>query len=89
MVGAVAKVVEPAFSVGEETAGGGAHAVAIGALDDVGCGGEGGTADGVVFWAGPESEDDEIGLLGLPPEGIADVLLRNPENGRDGRVWRV
>ena len=89
MVGAVAKVVEPAFSVGEETAGGGAHAVAIGALDDVGCGGEGGTADGVVFWAGPESEDDEIGLFGLPPLFVSSLGRGNPKNRKDGTVWRV
>ena len=38
MVGAVAKVVEPTLSVGEETAGGSTHAVAIGSFDDVGCG---------------------------------------------------
>ena len=85
MVGAVAKVVEAAFCVGEETAGGGAHAVAIGAFDYAGCGREGSSADGVVFRTGPEAEDDEIGLLGLPPEWIADVLLRNPEDGQFGR----
>jgi hypothetical protein len=49
------------------------------------CGGEGGPADGVVLGAGPETEDDEIGMMILPPEWVADVLLRNPENGRDGR----
>ena len=85
MVGAVAKVVEAAFCVGEETAGGSAHAVAIGTFDDVGCGGESGSADGVVLGSGPESKNDEIGFVGLPPERIADVLLRNPENRRDGR----
>ena len=85
MVGTVAKVVEPAFCVGEETAGGSAHAVAIGTFNDVGCGKEGGTADGVVFGSGPESKNNEIGFVGLPPKRIADVLLRNPENGRDGR----
>ena len=85
MVGAVAKVVKATFSVGEETAGCGAHAVAIGTFDDVGCGGEGRLADGVVLGTSPESENDKIGLLRLPPEWIADVLLRNPENGRDGR----
>ena len=85
MVSAVAEVVEATFSVGEETAGGGAHAVAIGTFDDVRCGGEGGAANGVVFWAGPEAEDDEIGFLGLPPTGVTNVLLGNPENRRDGR----
>ena len=85
MVGAVAKVVEAALGVGKETAGGGAHAIAIGAFDDVGCGKEGGAADGVVFGTGPETEDHEIGFLGLPPDWVADVLLGNPENRRDGR----
>jgi hypothetical protein len=51
----------------------------------VGCGKEGGTAGGVVFGTGPETEDNEIGLLGLPPGWVADVLLGNPENRRDGR----
>ena len=85
MVGEVAEVVEAAFCVGEETTGGGAHAVAIGAFDDVGGGREGRSANGVVFGAGPEAEDNEIGLLGLPPDWVADVLLGNPEDGRDGR----
>ena len=85
MVGVVAEVVEPAFSVGEKTAGGSAHAIAIGALDDVGCGREGSAADRVVFWAGPETEDHEIGFVGLPPEWIADVRGRRPENGGDER----
>jgi hypothetical protein len=85
VVGAVAKIVEPAFDVGWKTAGGSAHAVAIGSFDNVRCGGKGGSANGIVFGAGPETEDNEIGLLELPPERIADVLLRNPENGRDGR----
>ena len=85
MVGAVAEVVEPAFDVGWKTAGGSAHAIAIGTFDDVGCGREGGSANGIVFGAGPESKNDEIGMMILPPERIADVLLRNPENRRDGR----
>ena len=80
MVGAVAKVVEAAFSIGEETAGGGAQAVAIGAFDYAGCGREGGAADGGVLGSGPEAKDDEIGMMILPPEWIVDVLLRNPEN---------
>ena len=88
MVGAVAEVVEPAFDVGWKTAGGSAHAIAIGAFDDAGCSREGGTTDRVVLGAGPESKDDEIGFVGLPPEWIADVLLRNPDNGRGGMVWR-
>ena len=85
MVGAVAEVVEAAFCVGEETAGGGPHAVAIGTFDDAGCGGKGGSANQIVFGAGPETENGEVGFLGLPPEWVADVLLRNPKNGRDGR----
>ena len=82
----VAKVVEPAFCVGEKTAGSGAHAIAIGPFDDAGGGREGGSADRVVLGTGPESKDHEIGLLRLPPEWIADVLLRNPENGI---IWNV
>lgn len=80
MVGAVAEVVEPAFGVGGKTAGGSAHAIAIGTLDDAGCGRECSTPDRVVLGSGPETKDYEIRLLGLPPERIADVLLRNPEN---------
>ena len=80
MVGAVAKVVEATFCVGEETARSGAHAIAIGAFDDMGCSRKGGTAHEVVLGTGPETEEHEIGLLGLPPEWIADVLLRNPKN---------
>ena len=80
MVGAVAEVVKATFSVGEETAGGSAHAIAIGAFDDVGGGGEGSSAYEVVFWAGPETEDNEIGMMILPPERVSNVLLRNPED---------
>ena len=61
----VAEVVEAAFCVGEESAGGGAHAVAIGPFDDVGGGGEGGSADGVVLGASPEAENDEVGFFGI------------------------
>jgi len=84
VVGAVSEVVEAAFSVGEETAGSGAHAVAIGTLDDAWGGREGGSANGVVFGAGPEAKDNEIGFLGLPPEWIADVRGGRPENRRNG-----
>ena len=80
MVGAVAEVVEASFCIGEESAGGGAHAIAIGTFDDVGRGGEGGTADGVVLGSGPETEDNEIGLLELPPDGAADFRGRRPED---------
>ena len=79
MVGAVAKVVEAAFCVGKETAGGGAHAVAIGAFDHAGGGREGRSADGVVFGTSPETEDNEIGLLGLPPERVSNVEWGRPE----------
>ena len=85
MVGAVAKVVEAAFSVGGKTAGGSAHAVTIGTFDDVGGGGEGGAADGVVLGSSPETEDNEVGLLGLPPTGVTNVEEGRPENGRGGR----
>ena len=85
MVGSVAKVVEPTLSVGEKSTGCGAHAVAVGTFNDVGYGKEGGSADGVAFGTGPEAEDNEIGFLGLPPEWVSNVLLRNPENGRDER----
>jgi len=80
VVGAVAEVVEASFCIGEESAGGGAHAIAIGTFDDVGRGGEGGTADGVVLGSGPETEDDEIGLLGLPPTGVTNVEGGRPED---------
>lgn len=89
MVGAVAEVVEATFSIGEETAGGGAHAVAIGAFDDVRRGGKGGSANGIVFGAGPETEDNEIRLMGLPPDGVSNVEGGRPENGISGIVWRV
>ena len=81
----VAKVVEPAFCVGEKTAGGGAHAIAIGSFNNVGCGREGSATDGVVLGAGPEAKNDQIRLLGLPPEWVADVGGGRPENGRGGR----
>ena len=80
MVGAVAEVVEATLSVGEETAGGGAHPVAISTFDDVGGGGEGGAADGVVFWAGPEAEDDQLGMMILPPFFISNLGRRGPED---------
>jgi len=85
VVGAVAEVVEASFCISKKSTGGSAHAVAISAFDDVGCSKEGGSADGVVLGTGPETEDHEIGFLGLPPDWVADVLLGNPENRRDGR----
>ena len=80
MVGAVAEVVEPTFSVGENTARGGADAVAIGAFDDAWGGGECSTTNRVVLGASPEAENDEIGMMILPPERVSNVLLRNPED---------
>ena len=85
MVGAVAEVVEPAFSVGGKTAGGSAHAIAIGTFDDAGCGRQCSTPDRVVLGAGPETEDNEIRMMILPPEWVADVRGRRPENGGDER----
>ena len=85
MVGEVAEVVEATFCVGEETTGGSPQAVAIGTFDDVGCGRKSSASDRVVLGTSPETEDNEIGLLGLPPEWIADVGGRGPENGMDGR----
>ena len=85
MVGAVAKVVEPAFGIGGKTAGGSAHAIAIGAFDDAGSGRECSSADRVVLGAGPESKDHEIGLLGLPPEWVSNVEGGRPEDWRGGR----
>jgi len=85
VVGAVAEVVEATFCISKKSTGGSAHAVAIGAFDDMGCSRKGSSAYRVVFGAGPEAEDDEIGFLGLPPEWVTNVLLRNPENRRDGR----
>ena len=86
MVGAVAKVVEATFCVGEETARSGAHAIAIGAFDDMGCSRKGGTAHEVVLGTGPETEDDEIGMMILPPKGVSNVLLRNTKNRI---IWNV
>ena len=80
MVGAVAKVVEPAFCVGEETAGSGAHAVAIGAFDNLRCGGKGGSADRVILGSSPETEDDQIGMMNLPPFFISNLGCRGPED---------
>ena len=85
MVGAVAEVVEATFCISKKSAGGSAHAIAIGTLDDVGCSRKGSSANGVVLGSGPEAEDDEIGFLGLPPKWVSNVLLRNPKNRMDGR----
>ena len=38
MVSAVAEVVEASFCISKKSTGGGAHAVAIGSFDNVGCG---------------------------------------------------
>ena len=81
MVGAVAEEVEATFCISKESTRGSAHAIAIGTFDDVGRGGEGGTADGVVLGSGPETEDNEIGLLELPPTGVTNVQGGRPEDG--------
>lgn len=78
MIGTIAKVVETTFGVSEETAGGGPHAVAIGTFDDMRCGGEGGSAHGVVLGTGPESKNNEIGFLGLPPLHISNLGRGGP-----------
>jgi len=80
VVGAVAKVVEATFCVGEETARSGAHAIAIGAFDDMGCSRKGGTAHEVVLGTGPETEDHEIGMMILPPFFISNLGRRGPED---------
>ena len=80
MVGAVAEVVEPAFGVGGKTAGGSAHAIAIGTFDDAGCGRECSTPDRVVLGSGPEAENYKIGFMGLPPDGVADFRVGRPED---------
>ena len=80
MVGAVTKVVEAAFCVCEEPTGGSTHAIAIGALDDVGCGREGSASDRVVLGTSPESENDEIGFLGLPPLLVSNLGRGRPED---------
>ena len=81
MVGAVAEVVEATFCISKKSTGGSAHAVAIGAFDDMGCSRKGSSANGVVFGASPEAEDDEIGHLLSPPFlgyrlGLGDELNR-------------
>ena len=55
------------------------------AIDETGFCSEGSSADGVVFWPGPKSENDEIGIVAMLPEWVADVRGGRPENGRDGR----
>ncbi|NBT48517.1 MAG: hypothetical protein EBT07_12010, partial [Actinobacteria bacterium] len=60
--------------------GGSAHAIAIGAFDDVGGGREGSASDRVVFGAGPETENDEIGMMILPPFFISNLGRRGPED---------
>ncbi len=85
MVGAVAEVVEATFCISKKSTGGSAHAVAIGAFDDMGCSRKGSSAYRVVFGAGPEAEDDEVEFLGLPPEWVADVRGGRPEDWKDRR----
>ena len=86
MVGAVAEVVEAAFRICKKTTGGSAHAVAIGSFDDAGCGREGSSADRVVLGAGPETKNDEIRLLGLPPLLVSNLGRGGPENRI---IWNV
>ena len=43
--------------------GGKTKAIDVTSLDETDFLGEGGGADGVVFWAGPKSDDDEIGFV--------------------------
>ena len=85
MVGAVTEVVKATFRICKKTTGCGAHAIAIGAFDDAGCGRKSSASNRVVLGAGPETEDNEIGVLGLPPEWVSNVGGGRPENGRDGR----
>jgi len=80
VVGAVAEVVEATFCISKKSTGGGAHAVAIGTLDDMGCSRESSASDRVVLGTSPETEDNEIGLLGLPPDGVTNVEGGRPEN---------
>ena len=80
MEGAVAEVVEATFCISKESTRGSAHAVAIGAFDDMGCSRKGGSANGVVLGSGPETEDNEIGLLELPPTGVTNVEGARPED---------
>ena len=55
------------------------------AIDETGFCSEGSSADGVVLGPGPKSENDEIGIVAMLPEWVADVRGGRPENGRDGR----
>jgi len=80
VVGAVAEVVEATFCIRKKSTGGSAHAVAIGAFDDMGCSRDSGSADGVVLGTGPETKDHEIRLLGLPPTGVTNVEGGRPED---------
>ena len=80
-VGAVAKVVEPAFCISKKSTGGGAHAVAIGAFNDVGGGGEGGHPKKVIFRQGPKPQNHQIGFLFLPPSWRFGLLRGNERDG--------
>ena len=80
MVGAVAEVVEATFCISKKSTGGSAHAVAIGTLDDMGCSRESSASDRVVLGTSPETEDNEIGLLGLPPLFVSNLGRGGPED---------
>ena len=80
MVGAVAEVVEASFCISKKSTGGSAHAIAIGAFDDVGCCREGSASDRVVLGSGPKAEDEEIGMMILPPFFISNLGRRGPED---------
>jgi hypothetical protein len=85
LVGAVTEVVKATFRICKKTTGCGAHAVAIGAFDDAGCGRKSSASNRVVLGPGPEAENDEIGFLGLPPDWVADFRVGRPEDGKFGR----
>jgi hypothetical protein len=76
---AIHPVVMPSADIQTKATGSGAHAVAIGSLDDPVRGRESGAPNGVVFGAGPEAKDDEIGFVGFPPRWIADVGRGGPD----------
>lgn len=90
LIGVAAKIVVSASGVGRKSAGSGAHAVTVGSFDDPGSGGEGSLANRVVLGAGPEAENHQIGLMGLPPGWVTDVGRGDPDDRvMVGDEWRV